>query len=256
MVISIVFFFIKKLYNDIKGEYIMDNRIPNHLGIIIDGNGRWAKERGLPRMQGHVEGRKALDKIVDASFERGIKVLSIFAFSTENFKRSAEEVSNLMDLLVRALKKYFKKYMDKNIKIVVSGRREGLSAEVLSVIDKVTEESKNNTGSILNLCWNYGGQFEILDMVKKISRQVADGKLGIDDIDLSVVEDNLYNKLPPMDFSIRTSGEQRTSGFMPYQAVYAEYYFVSTYFPDFDEKELDKALNEFSKRNRRFGDAK
>jgi len=232
------------------------NVVPNHLGIIIDGNGRWAKERGLSRMQGHVEGRKRLDEIIVASFERGIKVLSIFAFSTDNFKRSPEEVNNLMNLFVKALEKYFKKYKDENIKIVVSGRRDGLSDEVLTVIDEITEDSKNNTRGILNLCWNYGGQLEILDMVKKISKKVVDNKLKVDDIDLSIIEDNLYNKLPPMDFLIRTSGEQRTSGFMPYQAVYAEYYFVNIYFPDFDEKELDKALFEFSKRNRRYGDAK
>lgn len=231
----------------------MNENIPVHVGIIMDGNGRWATERNLPRTMGHKNGVKTLKKLCSHVFKRGVKVLSIYAFSTENFRREIGEVQFLMDLFVDSFYKEFLFLKENNVKVVFSGKREPLPDSVLKSMDRLVDETKDMTGPIFNICLNYGGQDEIVDMVKKISLLVKKEDLRIDDITKDLVNSNFYQELPPLDFVIRTSGEQRISNFMPYQSAYAEYYFPKVYFPDFSVKEFDIAIEEFQKRNRRFG---
>ena len=227
--------------------------IPTHIGMIVDGNGRWAQQRGLSRSVGHREGFTRLKNICIYAQEIGVKYLSLYVFSTENFKRAKPEVDFLMNLFVSMFHTEFQEVMDRGAKVVFSGRREPLPKEVLEAMDEMAEKSKNNTGTVLNFCINYGGQAEILDMTKKIAQEVLEGKLTIDDITLDTLHDYLYQDLPPLDFVIRTSGELRLSNFMLYQASYAEFYFPKIYFPDFTEHDFDAAIVEFNKRNRRFG---
>ena len=227
--------------------------IPNHVAIILDGNGRWAQERGLTRSEGHFHGFNNLEKLSDYIFEKGVKILSVYAFSTENFKRSKQEVNYLMQLFSEGFKRYSKKLSKKNVKIVFSGRRDPLPKKVLKIMDKVTEDTKNNTEYIFNICVNYGGQYEILDAIKNIVKDIKEAKIKEDAIDLDLVNQYMYQKLDPVDFMIRTSGENRLSNFLLWQNAYAEFYFPKVYFPSFDEKEFDKAILEFNKRNRRFG---
>lgn len=227
--------------------------IPNHVGIIMDGNGRWAERRGLSRSAGHKEGAETLTKICLYAESLGVKYLSIYAFSTENFKRSKAEVDFLMNLFIEKFTKEFQEIIDHDVKVVFSGRRSPLSKKVLDAMDQLTRRTENNTSLVLNICLNYGGQIEILDMVKKISEQVLNHKISLDDITLDTVSSHLYQDLPPLDFIIRTSGELRLSNFMLYQASYAELYFPKTLFPDFLENEFMEAIVEFNKRIRKFG---
>lgn len=220
--------------------------VPNHVGIIMDGNRRWAKEKNKKTIEGHLAGANRIISLAKYIFDKGVKYLSIYAFSTENFNRSAEEVSYLMGLIIKFFNERVHELHDYNIKIVVSGLRDDLSKDVLKCIDNVVELTKNNTGGVLNVCLNYGGRREIVDAVNKIK-----------EANITVTEDNfgkyLYNDLPDLDFVIRTSGEERISNFMLWQISYAEFYFPKVYFPDFDEKEFDKALEIYNNRNRRFG---
>ena len=220
--------------------------VPNHIGIIMDGNRRWAKEKNKKTIEGHLAGANRIISLAKYIFEKGVKYLSIYAFSTENFNRSAEEVSYLMGLIIKFFNERVNELHDYNIKIVVSGLRDNLSKEVLKCIDNVVDLTKDNTGGVLNVCLNYGGRREIVDAVNKIK-----------EANITVTEDNfgkyLYNDLPDLDFVIRTSGEERISNFMLWQISYAEFYFPKVYFPDFDEKEFDKALEIYNNRNRRFG---
>ena len=227
--------------------------IPNHVGIIMDGNGRWAERRGLSRSAGHKEGAETLKKICLYAESLGVKYLSIYAFSTENFKRSKAEVDFLMNLFIEKFTKEFQEIIDHDVKVVFSGRRSPLSKKVLDAMDQLTRRTENNTSLVLNICLNYGGQIEILDMVKKISEQVLNHKISLDDITLDTVSSHLYQDLPLLDFIIRTSGELRLSNFMLYQASYAELYFPKTLFPDFLENEFMEAIVEFNKRIRKFG---
>lgn len=222
-------------------------KIPNHVAIILDGNGRWAKEKGQRRTEGHKEGYKNLKKISKYILNKGTKILSVFAFSTENFKRTEEEVNFLMDLFIQGFNKDAKFFQKENIKVVFSGRRNNLSKDVLDAMDKMTESTKNNTKGILNICLNYGGRAEIVDAVNKI---IESGESNITE---DTFKEYLYNNLPDIDLMIRTSGEIRISNFMLWQLSYAELYFPSCYFPDFNEEEYDKALLEYTKRDRRFG---
>ena len=232
----------------------MENlKIPYHVGIILDGNGRWATERGLKRSEGHKAGFETLKILSKYVFTRGVKVLSVFAFSTENFNRTKEEVDYLMNLFLKGFKSSIKEFNKNNIKVVFSGRKEPLSDKVYESMKSLEKETLNNTGGILNICLNYGGQTEIVDTTKKLINDVLDGKLKIEDITPEIFMKNLYNDLPPMDFLIRTSGEIRVSNFMLFSLAYAEMYFPNTYFPDFKESEFDKALEEYTKRDRRFG---
>ncbi len=230
---------------------------PKHLGIIMDGNGRWAKEKGLNRSLGHKAGADNLIKLLDYIYKNtSIKVVSLYAFSTENFKRDKNEVDYLMKLFVTLFNSKLESIKKNNVKVVFSGRRENLPKNVLEAMDKTMEDTKNNTRGILNICLNYGGDYEIVDMTKKIAKQVLEGNLKIEDITKEVVSKNLYQDLPPLDFVIRTSGEKRISNFMIYQSSYAEYDFPDTYFPDFDSKCLEESLDNYRKRDRRFGNVK
>ena len=227
--------------------------IPCHVGIIMDGNGRWATKRGFSRSVGHKAGADNIKKLCLHAADVGVKYLSLYAFSTENFKRSAEEVNFLMDLFIRVFTTEFKVFEENNVKVLFSGRREPLSKKVLETMDGIVERTKNNTALVLNICLNYGRQSEIADTTKKICQMYKDGLIKLEDITPEFIQHNLYQDLPPLDFVIRTSGELRISNFMPYQSSYAEYYFPKILFPDFDNVEFDKAIEEFNKRNRRFG---
>lgn len=232
---------------------IEDLVIPTHIGIIMDGNGRWAERRGLSRSMGHREGANTLKKICIYAEKLGVKYLSVYAFSTENFKRSKAEVDFLMRLCIEMFSNEFQEIIDHNVRVVFSGRREPLTKKVLKAMDEITEKTKNNTSLVLNICFNYGGQTELLDMTKKISSEVLKGNLQVEDITLDVLSSHLYQEMPPLDFIIRTSGEQRLSNFMLYQASYAEFYFPEVLFPDFLENEFMEAIVEFNKRTRKFG---
>jgi len=227
--------------------------IPNHVGFILDGNGRWAEERGLSRSAGHQAGFDNLVNLSKYIFRRGVKVLSVYAFSTENFKRSKIEVDFLMNLFVRAFKKYAEELKENNVKVVFSGRRENpLPAEVIKTIEECEKITEDCTSGILNICVNYGGHAEIVDAVKKI---VNDG-VKVEDINEELFNKYLYQNLPPVDLLIRTSGELRLSNFLLWQSAYAEFYFPDTYFPAFTPEKFEEALLEYNKRNRRFGGIK
>ncbi len=233
----------------------MDNQIilPNHVGIIMDGNGRWAKKRGLKRSYGHKKGADNLEKLLKYIFNLGIKYVSVYAFSTENFNRDSEEVNYLMDLFVKYFTKKKKIFVKEELRVVFSGCNDNLKEEVINGMRDLEEATKDLTKGTFNICLNYGGRREIVDATKKITQDVLDGKIKIEDINEDMYNHYLYQDLPPLDFVIRTSGEERISNFMLWQSSYAEYYFPLTLFPDFDNKEFDKALEEYSKRNRRFG---
>lgn len=233
-----------------------DIKIPHHLAIIMDGNGRWATEKGYTRSRGHLEGSKTLKKIALYAYEKGIKVLSVFAFSTENFKRSKEEVDYLMNLFVKMFKKELEIFNSKNIKVVFSGRKDKLSDKVLESMEKISNMTYNNTGGIFNICINYGGQDEIIDATKRIGYDLINNNLNIEDINRDIFKKYLYQDLPDIDLLIRTSGEYRISNFMLWQMAYAELYFPSTYFPALTNNDLDLAILEYNRRDRRFGEIK
>lgn len=231
----------------------MDYKMPNHVAIIMDGNGRWANKRGLKRTKGHQKGAEVLKKISEYVYDKKIKVLSVFAFSTENWKRDKDEVDYLMNLFIKAFKENFEIVKKKGVKVVFSGIKTKLSDKVINAMKKMTEETKDNKNGIFNICLNYGGQDEILEATKQISLDVKEGKISIEEINKDMYENYLFNDLPPIDLMIRTSGEYRISNFMLWQMAYAELYFTDVLWPDFDEKELDKAIDSFNKRDRRYG---
>ena len=224
----------------------MNNGIPTHVAIIMDGNGRWATRQGKKRTEGHYAGYKRLKKTALYILDKGIKYLSVFAFSTENFKRSDEEVSYLMNLFVKAFKSDKNFFVKNDVKVVFSGRGKPLSNEVLKVMDEIEESTKDCKRGTFNFCINYGGQAEIVDAAKKIAIDYKKNNIDLDSIDFYKY---LYNDLPPVDLMIRTSGELRISNFMLFSIAYAELYFTETCFPDFDEKEFDKALKSYENRN-------
>ena len=229
-------------------------KIPNHVAIILDGNGRWAQEKGLSRSQGHLAGFENLKQLSEYIFSKGTKVLSVYAFSPENFKRSKIEVDFLMNLFASKFKEHSNQLKDKNIKIVFSGKKIApLPESVIRAMNEVEEETKNNTGGIFNICVNYVGRSEIVEATKKISGLVKNNELDIDDITEEMYNHYLFHDLPDVDLMIRTSGELRISNFLLWQISYAELYFPKCYFPDFNEEEYDIALLEYTKRDRRFG---
>ncbi len=230
--------------------------VPNHVGIIMDGNGRWAVERGKSRTFGHKTAVSTLKDLCVHMVDVGVKYASLYAFSTENFKRDIKEVDFLMNLFITTFNKEFSFLKKKKVRIVFSGRRDPLPKKVLEAMDKLVDETKDNTKLVLNICLNYGSHAEIVDTTKKICELYKQGKIELDDINEELISKNLYQDLPPLDFVIRTSGELRLSNFMMYQASYAEFYFPKVYFPDFNNEEFDKALIEFNNRNRRFGGIK
>lgn len=222
-------------------------KIPNHVAIILDGNGRWAKEKGKKRTEGHKAGYKNLKTLSKYILNTGTKYLSVFAFSTENFKRPQEEVDFLMNLFLEGFKNDAKYFLKENIKVVFSGKRENLRKDVLEVMDQIVELTKNNTLGTLNVCLNYGGRAEIVDAINKA---IKDGEKELTEESFGKY---MYHELPDIDLMIRTSGEVRISNFMLWQLSYAELYFPNTYFPDFNELEYEKALSAYNHRNRRFG---
>lgn len=229
-------------------------KIPRHVAIIVDGNGRWAKERGLTRMQGHDAGFKNLKKLANHIFDRGIKVASFYVFSTENFKRSAEEVGHLMDIFVILCRRELKTFMKNNIKVVFSGGDAPLPKKVIEARDWIAEQTKDNTGGILNFCLNYGGRAEIVHAVKRIAAEKSKDEIAnLTEQDFAKY---LYQDLPDVDLMIRTSGELRLSNFLLWQNSYAEFYFPKTKFPDFSADDFDQALIEYTLRDRRFGGIK
>ena len=229
----------------------------NHLGIIVDGNGRWAKERGLSRSEGHKAGAETLKNIIlYLNKENLVNYLSLYVFSTENFDRPKDEVNYLMELFLKWFKTVEKEYKKENIKVYFSRRKEYLKKEIVEAMNILEEKTKNNTGLVVNFCLSYGGRAEIVDATKKIAKMVVDNRIDIDDIDEKLFSQNLYHELPDVDFLIRTSGENRISNFMLWQISYAEFYFPKTYFPDFTIDELKKSFLEYEKRDRRFGKVK
>ncbi len=231
-------------------RYPEATRIPYHVGIIMDGNGRWARKRGLPRVAGHKAGTDNLRRVLRACADFGIKVLTVYAFSTENWGRPPDEVSGLMTILGQYIRRETQDLHANNVRILHSGRLEGVAPNLAQQIQDAVALTTNNTRITLNVAFNYGGRAEIVDAVKHILR---DG-LKPEDVTENVISDYLYNAgLPDPDLIIRTGGEWRLSNFLIWQAAYAEYYATPTFWPDFDEDELARALVEYSQRERRFG---
>lgn len=228
----------------------MTMTVPTHVGIIMDGNRRWAEERGLSTKQGHTKGQEVLREISQAAFEQGVKYVSVYAFSTENWRRAEEEIGHLMLLLVRGVDKYMQEFNDAGVRIVFIGQRENLDSKVLKAIEKAEENTKSNEKGTLVICFNYGGQQEIVDAAKKL---VARG-VKPEDVTEEAIAANLYApEIPPVDLIIRTSGEQRLSNFMLWRAAYSEFYFVERHWPDFTTNDLEAALASYLGRGRRFG---
>lgn len=224
--------------------------VPHHIGIIMDGNGRWAQERGRLRLVGHQAGVDNIKRILEHSVQRGVKVLTIYAFSTENWHRPPDEVSGLMHLLGLTIQRQLNELHKNGVRILHSGRMEGISQQLQKQIRHALEVTKANTRITLNVAFNYGGRAEILDAVRRV---IADG-VQPDALTEEIFSRYLYTQgLPDPDLIIRTGGEWRLSNFLIWQAAYAEYYATPTYWPDFDETELDKALHEYGQRQRRFG---
>ena len=228
--------------------------IPQHIAIIMDGNRRWAREKGIETKEGHKAGAENLENIAKYCNKIGIKYLTVYAFSTENWKRSKEEVSALMILLKSYLKKFSKSANKENIKIKILGNIDVLEDGLKKSINETIEKTKNNTGLTLNIAFNYGGRDEITNAMKKIAKKVIDNEIKLEDINEDLITKNLYTeKQPDPDLLIRPGGELRTSNFLPWQLVYTEFYFTDKYWPDFDKDELMKAIQTFNKRNRKFG---
>jgi len=233
----------------------MENlNLPTHVAIIMDGNRRWAKEKGLDIRQGHKEGAKVLEDIVRYAKKIGIKYITVYAFSTENWKRSEEEVGALMLLLQNYLDSYAKRADTEGIKVRVLGDVSVLSKGMQSSINKLESRTKDNTEINFNIALNYGGRDEIVKAVKKISEKVKNGELEIDDITEEEISNNLYTaNMPDPDIVVRTSGELRTSNFLPWQIVYSEFIFLDKYWPDFKDEDLDEVVRIYQMRNRKFG---
>jgi undecaprenyl diphosphate synthase len=226
----------------------MSQTLPTHIGIILDGNRRWARARGVKSTDGHKEGAETFKRVALEVFDAGIPYLSAYVFSTENWQRTKDEVSFLMKLLFRAVELHLDEFHQKNIRIVVAGSRNNVPASVLKMIDKTVAKTMNNSGGTLVLCFNYGGKQEIVDATNKLLEQ------GVSNVTADELSAAMYcPEVPPLDVVIRTSGESRTSGFMLWRSDYAELIFVDTLWPDFSSEDLQKALEEYSRRKRRFG---
>ncbi len=228
--------------------------MPNHIAIIMDGNRRWAKQKGMPVSYGHKEGAKTLEKIVRYANKIGLPYITVYAFSTENWKRAEDEVSALMLLLQTYLDDYTKRADTENIKVKILGDISVLSKGMQKSIRKCMERTKNNTGVTFNIALNYGGRDELVKAIKDIASKVEKGELTTENITEEVVSNSLYTKgMPDPDLLIRTSGEQRLSNFLPWQLVYTEFLFVDKNWPDFTEEDIDNAIIEYQKRTRKFG---
>ena len=227
---------------------------PNHVAIIMDGNGRWAEQKGMPREFGHQNGVRSVKKIVEEAIKHKVKYLTLFAFSIENWERPSYEVETLMRLLVETLRDEFEDLFKNNIRLNAIGDVKSLPNEVRYELDNIINNTKDNTGMTLTLALSYGGKQEIFKAVKEISEKVKNEIICLDNFDDSIINDHLYTKnLPDVDLLIRTSGEQRISNFLLWQIAYAELYFSETYWPDFSEEDFTDAIIEYQKRERRFG---
>lgn len=232
----------------------MEELLPKHIAIIMDGNRRWAKKKMLPVKMGHKEGAETLKKVVRYANKRGIQYITVYAFSTENWKREKEEVDSLMALLENYLDAFSKEADTENIVIRVIGRRKELSQNLLDKIDNVVESTKNNTGIIFTIALNYGGRDEVVNAVRTIAQDIKENKILPENINEELISNYLYTKgMPDPDLMIRTSGELRTSNFLPWQLVYSEFLFLDKLWPDFTEEDLEDAIQVFTKRNRKFG---
>lgn len=232
----------------------MEKNLPKHIALIMDGNRRWAKERNLDIKQGHYAGAENLEKIALYANKIGIKYMTVYAFSTENWKRSETEVKGLMLLLKAYVEKMLAKTNSNNIKINILGDISKLDISLQKSINKILNKTKENTGLTLNIAFNYGGRDEIVKATQKISEEVKKGNINVEDIDEKILGDYLYTKgQPDPDIMIRTSGELRLSNFLLWQLAYTEFVFLNKYWPDFNEKDLDNAVEDFQKRHRNFG---
>ncbi len=234
-------------------KFVNVENLPEHIAIIMDGNRRWAKENNLDTASGHKEGAENLKRIAKFANKIGIKYLTVYAFSTENWKRTKEEVGAIMKLLKFYILDFFKSY-DNNIKVRVIGRTDELPKDIYSEIKKVEEKTKNNTGLVLNIAFNYGGRDEITTATKKIAEKVKNGELNIEDITEELISNNLYTAgQPDPDLLIRTSGEERISNFLTWQISYSEFVFTDKYWPAFSNQDLLETIAIYQKRTRRFG---
>ncbi len=228
--------------------------LPKHIAIILDGNRRWAKAHGKPVAFGHKEGAKTIEKIVRYANKIGIEHITVYAFSTDNWKRAEEEVSALMSLFQSYLDDYSQRADSENIKVKIIGNKKGLSNKMISSIEKCMDRTKNNTGIVFNIALNYGGREELLNATKKIAQDVKDGKIDVEEIEKKDIEKYLYTaNQPDVDLLIRTSGEKRLSNFLPWQLSYSELVFIDKNWPDFTEEDLNLSIEEFQKRTRKFG---
>lgn len=231
--------------------------VPRHIAVIMDGNGRWAKQRGLPRVEGHIAGAERVREVLRYAREFGVEYMTLYAFSTENWKRSREEVDALMDLLSRFIDGYLDEMKQNNVRLLVTGRIDGLPERAANDLKRAMAETASLTGHTLILALNYGGRSEIADAAKKIAEEVRHGRLDPVKIDEQLFSRYLYlPEVPDPDLMIRTSGEFRLSNFLLWELSYAEFYVTDTYWPDFDREEFRKAIESYSKRDRRFGGRK
>lgn len=233
------------------------DKVPAHIAIIMDGNGRWAKSRFMPRTYGHKVGVETIRKVVKECSRLGVRYLTLYAFSTENWKRPKDEVSALMGLLVKYLRSELEELHKNNVKILTIGDISKLPQACIEELDHAKEKTKDNTGLVMSLALNYGGRNDLVNAVKKISQEVVDGKISVDDIGDDLISSHLSTKeSPDPDLVVRTSGEQRLSNFLLWELAYSEFYFADIHWPDFDEKELQKAIFAYQSRDRRFGGIK
>ncbi len=229
-------------------------KIPNHVAVIMDGNGRWAKKKGMARVFGHRNGVKAVRETIEAAREIGVKVLTLYAFSTENWSRPKKEVDILMGLLVSSLRDELKTLQKNNIKLQTIGQIQNLPKKAQKELQEVIQLTQNNTSMVLNLALSYGSREEIVNTIKKISKKVVNKQLSIEEINENIINNHLYTfTLPDVDFLIRTSGEKRISNFLLWQIAYAELYFTNVLWPDFRKEDFFKAILNYQQRERRFG---
>jgi len=230
------------------------NNMPEHIALIMDGNGRWAKERGMPRSFGHKKGAQTLIDIVKSANKSGLKYLTVYAFSTENWNRSQDEVDALMDLLREYLDKGLKEISENNVRIIFIGEREMLASDIIKKMQKIETESSENSGMTLCVALSYGSRQEIISTTRKIAQLVKNGDISVKDIDVKLFSDMLYTALiPDPDLLIRTGGEQRISNYLLWQLAYTEFFFSDTFWPDFTFAELENIIVQYTQRERRYG---
>ncbi|MCB0318062.1 MAG: isoprenyl transferase [Bdellovibrionales bacterium] len=228
--------------------------LPQHIAVIMDGNGRWAKSKGLPRLEGHRRGEKSAKALIKAARKSGLKYLTLFAFSTENWQRPVTEVTALMKMFQRVLDSEINELIDNDIRLRIIGQRKSLDPSIQKLVESAEEKTKKCSGMTLSMALSYGGRSEIVDAAKALAKEVANGSLKPEEINESVFTSKLYAPdIPEPDLLIRTSGESRISNFLLWQCAYSEIVISPVFWPDFDEQEFQRCIDEYSKRSRRFG---